>query len=114
MRALRSTGGQASVELVAVLPVLAALLDGCWQAVVAGHCWWLAGVGARAAARAEAVGASPRAAAREALPAARRAGLKVRESRDGQVTVQLPVPGVVAGMRLGSVSATAGPRKEGG
>lgn len=114
MRALRSNRGQASVELVAVLPVLAALLAGCWQVVVVGHCWWLAGVGARAAARAEAVGTSPRAAARAALPAARRAGLKVSEGRDGLVTVRVPVPGVVAGVRLGSVSATAGPREEGG
>ncbi len=114
MRALRSTRGQASVELVATLPVLAALLAGCWQAVVAGHCWWLAGVGARAAARAEAVGASPAAAAREAVPAGRRPGLKVREGRDGRVTVRVPVPAVVAGVRLGSVSVTAGPREEGG
>jgi pilus assembly protein CpaE len=114
VRALRSTRGQASVELVATLPVLAALLAGCWQAVVAGHCWWLAGAGARAAARAEAVGANPRAAAREAVPAGRRPGLKVSEGRDGRVTVRVQVPAVIAGMRLGSVSVTAGPREEGG
>lgn len=92
MRALRSSPGQASVELVAMLPVLGALLAGCWQAVVAGHCWWLAGVGARAAA-------GP--------------GLKVSEGRGGQVTVRVPVPAVAPGVRLGSVSATAGPRGEG-
>ena len=114
MRALRSTRGQASVELVAVLPVLAALLAGCWQAVVAGHSWWLAAVGARAAARAEAVGSRPLEAAREALPPGRRPGVRVSRSRDGQVTVRLPVPLVVPGVRLGSVSATAGPREEGG
>lgn len=113
MRALRSSPGQASVELVAMLPVLGALLAGCWQAVVAGHCWWLAGVGARAAARAEAVGESPLAAARRALPPGRRPGLKVSEGRGGQVTVRVPVPGVAPGVRLGSVSATAGPRGEG-
>ncbi|MFM9022582.1 MAG: pilus assembly protein [Solirubrobacterales bacterium] len=113
MRALRSSPGQASVELVAMLPVLGALLAGCWQAVVAGHCWWLAGVGARAAARAEAVGSSPLAAARRALPPGRRPRLKVSEGHGGQVTVRVPVPAVAPGVRLGSVSATAGPRGEG-
>ncbi|MFM8561684.1 MAG: pilus assembly protein [Solirubrobacterales bacterium] len=115
MSALRSTRGQASVELVAMLPVLGALLAGCWQAVVAGHCWWLAGVGARAAARAEAVGSSPLAAARRALPPGRRPGLRVTVSGGGagQVTVRVPVPAVVPGVRLGRVSATAGPRGEG-
>lgn len=113
MRALSSSPGQASVELVAMLPLLGALLAACWQGAVAGHCWWLAGVGARAAARAEAVGQSPLASARRALPAGRRAGLKVSEGRDGQVTVTVAVPAVAPGLRLGAVSATAGPREEG-
>ena len=52
------------MELVALMPVLAAVCLGCWQGVVAAQCWWLAGVGARAAARAEAVGKSPAAAGR--------------------------------------------------
>ena len=96
-----------------MLPVLGALLAGCWQGLVAGHCWWLAGVGARAAARAQAVGESPRAAARRALPPGRRPGLEVSEASGGQVTVRVPVPAVAPGVRLGSVSATAGPREEG-
>ena len=113
MREFRSRGGQASVELVATLPVLAALVAGCWQAVVAAQCWWLAGVGARAAARAEAVGQSPLAAARSALPVGRRPGVKVKVGEGGSVTVRLPVPAVVEGLRLGAVAATAGPREEG-
>jgi len=113
VRALRSNDGQASVELVATLPVLVALAAGCWQAVVAAQCWWLAGVGARAAARAEAVGASPLAAARRSLPVGRRPGVSVTTGRDGRVTVRLPVPGLVGGSRLGRVAVTAGPREEG-
>lgn len=113
MRAFRLTDGQASVELVAMLPVLAALAAGCWQAVVAAQSWWLAGVGARAGARAVTVGGSPLAAARRALPAGRRAGLTVKVSPGGSVTVRLPVPAVVAGISPGRVAATAGPREEG-
>ena len=42
--------GQASVELVILLPVLAALLLAAWQAAVAGYAWWLAASAARAGA----------------------------------------------------------------
>ena len=114
MRPLSSTEGQATVELVALMPVLAAIFLGCWQGVVAAQCWWLAGVGARAAARAEAVGASPAAAARRSLPAGHRPGLSVVEGNGGRLTVRLPVPVVVGRLRLGRVSATVGPRGEGG
>ena len=34
--------GQATVELVAVLPVLGLVVLLAWQAVVAGQTWWLA------------------------------------------------------------------------
>ncbi|MDX6686296.1 MAG: hypothetical protein QOF86_2424, partial [Baekduia sp.] len=36
-RPLRGQAGQASVELIAVLPVVAALLALAWQAVLAGQ-----------------------------------------------------------------------------
>ena len=60
--------GQASVELVAVIPfvVLAALA--VWQIALAGHTLWLTAGAARAAARADTVGSSPERAARSALP----------------------------------------------
>ena len=60
--------GQAAVELVAVLPLLAALLAGLWQAALIGQAAWASASAARAAARAAAVGGSPRSAARAHLP----------------------------------------------
>jgi hypothetical protein len=60
MADLRETSGQTTVELVALLPLIAALVIGAWQAVIVGHSWWLAGIAARAAARAQVVGVSSR------------------------------------------------------
>lgn len=92
-----SQRGQASVELLGVLPavLLAALV--AWQIVLAGHTAWLAGNAARVAARAEAVGNDPGAAARGALPAHLRRGLIVRGSDDGRVDVRVRVPIVIKG-----------------
>lgn len=114
MRRFLSTDGQATVELVALMPVIAAVCLGCWQGVVAAQCWWLAGVAARAASRAEAVGASPLDAARRALPPGRRREVAVEAGDGGRLTVRLPVPPVAGRFRVGRVSATVGPREEGG
>ena len=54
-----------------------------WQLILAGQASWLAGNAARVGARAEAVGADPEAAARSALPAHLRRGLRVSR-RDGR------------------------------
>jgi hypothetical protein len=100
--------GQAAVELVAVLPVLIALLAGVWQVALVGHAAWSAGAAARAAARAHALGLDPRAAARAHLPRGLERGLSVREAgRGGQVTVSVRVPSVLGAARLGRVSATS-------
>ena len=56
-RSLRSTSGQASVELVALLPVVLLVVAFAWQAVLAGQAVWNARVAARAAARAHSFGA---------------------------------------------------------
>ncbi|HWT95052.1 MAG TPA: TadE/TadG family type IV pilus assembly protein, partial [Solirubrobacteraceae bacterium] len=48
--------GQATVELVALLPVVAILGLGAWQVALAVHTMWEATVAARAAARAHALG----------------------------------------------------------
>ena len=99
-------GGQAAVELVAVLPLLVALLAGVWQVALLGHASWSAAAAARAAARAHALGSDPRAAARAHLPAGLERGLRVREARrGGEVTVTVRVPSVIGGRRLGRVSA---------
>ena len=102
---LRETDGQGTVELVALLPLIAALVIGSWQAIVIGQSWWLVGVAARAAARAQVIGASPASAARRALPRGARGRLVVLRRGAGELTVRLAVPAVVGGMWLGSATA---------
>jgi hypothetical protein len=87
--------GQASVELVALLPVVALLALALWQLAVAGYATWATGGAARAAARAAAVGGDPLVAARRALPGALERGLSVRADRRGAVRVRVAVPLVV-------------------
>jgi hypothetical protein len=99
--------GQASVELVAVLPLLALVAALLWQAVVAGQALWLAGAAARAAARAAAVDADAERAARASLPPALEDGLRVGVGRDGSVSVRVRVPAVVVGGSLGAVTRHA-------
>ena len=85
------------MELLGVLP--AVLLAGlaCWQIVLAGHTAWLAGNAARVAARADAVGRDPEAAARSALPRHLRRGFVIRGGDDGRVDVRVRVPMVLEG-----------------
>jgi hypothetical protein len=80
------------VEVVAVVPavILAALIG--WQLLLAGHTLWLCAGAARAAARADLVGLSPRAAARSALPSSLERGLSVERNGGGRVRVEVRVP----------------------
>lgn len=103
----RAERGQASVELVALLPLMAALAGLLWQGVVAAQAVWLAGSAARAAARASAVGADERAAARRVLPARLERGLRVRRVPTGGVRVAIAVPAIVGSGRVATVSARA-------
>src|SRR4051812_30673542 len=89
----RADDGQAAAELVALLPVLVLLALGAWQAAVAGQAAWLAGGAARAAARAQAVGSDPAAAARRALTPELARGTHVDTGED--VVVRVPVRSVV-------------------
>jgi hypothetical protein len=98
--------GQATVELVAVLPVVALLAMLLWQLAVAGQAAWLAGAAARAAARAEAVGGDASAAARGVLPRRLERGLRVHADKDGAVRVTLELPAVVGG-RLTTIQSRA-------
>lgn len=99
--------GQASVELVALLPLLAVLAGVLWQATIAGQAVWLAGSAARAAARASAIGADGRGAARRVLPARLEHELAVTRVRGaGDVRVTISIPAIVGG-RLSRVSARA-------
>ena len=73
--------GQATVELMALLPLVAVLGTLLWQGVVAGQAIWFSGSAARAAARAQAIGHDARAAARRVLPKRLESGLTVRRGR---------------------------------
>jgi len=102
-----SQEGQASVEAVATLPFVVLVVLVVWQLAVAGQALWLAGSAARAAARAEALGRDPAAAARGTLPERLERGLRVRAVNDDGVRVTVPVPAVIGHWRLGSVDARA-------
>ena len=84
--------GQATVEMVALLPLLVVVLAGAWQAVLAGQAAWAAGAAARAAARAHAVGTDPTRAARTHLPGSLERGLRVTSGSDGEVDVRVRIP----------------------
>src|SRR4051794_5567264 len=96
---LRTQTGQASVELVAVLPFLLLVGIVLWQLAVAAHAAWLCANAARVAARAEGVGRSGGDAARSAVPAGLRDGLRVTRDSEGRVSVHLPVPILVRAWR---------------
>ncbi len=88
--------GQAAVELVALLPLIVVLAIGGVQVAVTLHTWSAAHEAARAAARADLVGASATDAARRSLVGASAAGMWVHATTrpDGthRVRVRLPVP----------------------
>jgi hypothetical protein len=106
---LRAGGqaGQATVEFVALLPMLAIVLVGAWQAVLAGHAAWAATSAARAAARAHAVGADPGRAARSRLPASLERGLRVTTGSEGEVEVRVRIPSIPGLPSPGHASAGA-------
>lgn len=99
--------GQASVELVALLPLVGLLAALLWQALLAGETVWLSGGAARAAARAAALGADPSAAASAVLPARLVRGMQVRREADGAVALVLRVPAAVGGGAVASVTTRA-------
>jgi hypothetical protein len=84
--------GQASVELVAMVPVVLLVGAVAWQLALAGHTAWLTAHAARAAARADAVGKGPAEAARSALPRSLEDGLEVESLERGGVRLSVKVP----------------------
>ena len=95
--------GQATVEFLAMLPLLAAVTLAIWQAAVAGHTIWSASAAARSASRAVAVGGDAERAAR-AIAGDR---ARVREAADGAVRITVPIPAVTGGPDLTTFSTTA-------
>jgi hypothetical protein len=104
---LRSQRGQATVELVALLPLVGVLAALLWQTLLAGEAIWLGGGAARAAARAAALGADPARAARSVLPRGFERALRVRRAGDGTVAVTIRIPGVLGRDPLASTTARA-------
>jgi TadE-like protein len=106
--------GQASVELVAVLPLFLVCVLAVGQLVVAGYALWSAGTAARAGARAAHVGGDPKGAARSALPEPLRSSARVRT--DGPVEVRVQAPSLIGGLPSIPVTASAelGPGADGG
>jgi hypothetical protein len=107
MRQLGDQHGQATVELVALLPLVAVVLAAVWQAVLAGHALWAATTAARAAARAHAVGADPRTAAESHLPASLERGLRVTAGSNGDIEVRVRIPSLPGLPTPGDVRADA-------
>jgi hypothetical protein len=89
---LRRQAGQASVELVAMIPVVLLVGAIAWQLALAGHTAWLTAHAARVAARADAVGRGPAGAARSALPRSLEDELEVERLDRGGVRVSVQVP----------------------
>jgi hypothetical protein len=92
---IRPESGQASVETVAMVPLVLLAAVVAWQLVLTGHTLWLAAGAARAAARAELVGESPVRAARSALPRSLERGLSVKRVDAGGVRVEVRLPLIV-------------------
>src|SRR3954451_21086074 len=93
---LRGEQAQASVELVAAVPLVLLVGALAWQFALAGHALSMCANAARVAARAEAVGRDPRAAARSALPEGMERGLDVHRRKGGGVRVSVRAPLLLA------------------
>jgi hypothetical protein len=92
----RTQRGQASAELVAVIPALLLAVLVAAQLGLVGWALWSAGSAARAGARAAHVGGDAEAAARSALPSHLRKGARVTE--EGGVGVRVRVPTLLPGV----------------
>jgi TadE-like protein len=103
---LRSASGQATVEFIAVLPLVAAVLAALWQLALVGYAEWGASAAARAAARAAAVGGDPTVAARAHVAGSLRPGLLVHPLADGDVRVAVRIPTLPGMPRLGHARST--------
>ena len=99
--------GQATLELLGVLPILVALGFGMAQLLAVGYAAVLAGNAAEAGALALAARADAAASVRQALPGWSRAGASVRV-RGGRVTVRVRPPSLLAAVaRRLEVSSSA-------
>jgi hypothetical protein len=106
-RAVRGASGQATVETIALAPVIIAIGLALLQLLAVGYASVLAGNAAEAGALALAAGADAREGARQALPGWSRARARV-EVEGGRVEVHLRPPSPIDALADGlQVSATA-------
>jgi hypothetical protein len=106
MARVHDESGQASVELVAAIPVLLVAMLVAAQLAVCGYALWSAGAAARAGARADYVGEDAEAAARHSLPDPLRHGARVDDSDD--VEVRVGAPSLIPGLPAVPVTGRAG------
>jgi hypothetical protein len=99
--------GTASVELIAVAPLLLLAVIVAAQMGAVGGALWSAGIAARAGARAALVGRAVEPAARRALPAPLRSDARVSEQGAG-VAVDVSVPRLLPFMPRLTVDAESG------
>lgn len=104
--------GQASVEMLGVLPAVLLVGGVLAQLLAIGYAAVLAGDAAEAGALALASGGDARSAARDALPGWSRAGMRVEVS-GGRVSVRLRAPSplgeLARGIEIRSAAAVAAP-----
>ncbi len=107
LEALRSEAGQASVELLGMLPYLLLSVMLIWQVLLGAWAFTQASNAARTASRVHARGAEadPRKAARNALSPPLRRGMKFRLEGD-RATVRVRIPILVPGLSADSLRAT--------
>ena len=102
---MRTQNGQASAELVAIVPLLVLVVAAAAQFAAAGWALWSAASAARAGARAAHVGGDPERVARDALPKPLRKDAEIDDDED--LRVRLEAPGLVPGLPRIGVSAAA-------
>jgi len=89
--------GQVAVETVVLVPLVLAVCLLAWQVALTALAFVWNGHAANAAARAEAIGEDPAAAARAAVPASIRDQVQVSVLGDGTVKVIMQVPAICPG-----------------
>lgn len=109
----RCERGQASVALIATIPLLLVLAVLVARLALAGYAAMSAATSARAGARATLVGADAGQAARRALAPPLRDGARIG-SQGGSVKVTLPAPGAFPGSGRIEVSARSSLGPDGG
>ena len=100
--------GQASVEMVAVAPLLVLVTVACLHLAIAGWALWAAEEAARVGVRAGSVDLQARPRALAALPRIFRDDATF-ELRKGRARVEVAVPTLMPGVSLPRVGAEAGP-----